>query len=300
MPPVATDPAAGARVWFITGASSGFGLALALAALERGDKVIATARTPEQIAWLARRHGDLVATTRLDVTRQSEIDASIAFGIERFGRIDMLVNNAGYGYLAAVEEGEDREIRDLFETNVFGLAAVTRAALPALREGGSGVIINLSSAGGFVGLPGSGYYAASKFAIEGLSEALAREVEPLGLRVMIVEPGPFRTDWAGRSLHQSPVYLPAYEATAGQRRRQVSASSGHQPGDPERGARAIIHAAVSADPPLRLALGRLALETARVKLRSVREDLDAWESLSAATDYARQDSSSDPFTSIPL
>lgn len=145
MPPVATDPAAGARVWFITGASSGFGLALALAALERGDKVIATARTPEQIAWLARRYGDRVATTRLDVTRQSEIDASIAFGIERFGRIDMLVNNAGYGYLAAVEEGEDREIRDLFETNVFGLAAVTRAALPALREGGSGVIINLSS-----------------------------------------------------------------------------------------------------------------------------------------------------------
>ena len=171
------------------------------------------------------------------MTRPAEIEAAVADTRRAFGRIDVLVNNAGYGYLAAVEEGEDADIRAMFETNFFGLAAMTRAVLPVMRAQKSGAIVNISSMGGFIGFPGSGYYAATKFAVEGLSESLAKEVAPFGIKVLIVEPGPFRTDWAGRSLKTPKRPIEAYAETAIARRRQIQGYSGNQPGDPVRGGR---------------------------------------------------------------
>jgi NAD(P)-dependent dehydrogenase (short-subunit alcohol dehydrogenase family) len=278
------DHQADQRVWFVTGASRGFGREIARAALETGDRVVATAREPQALAALRQAWPDDLMTLRLDVTYPDEIAAAIRETEETCGGIDVLVNNAGYGYLSAIEEGEDDEIRALFETNLFGLAAVTRAALPGMRRRGSGVIVNMSSGGGFFGLPGSGYYAATKFAVEGFSESLQSEIGPLGMHVLLVEPGAFRTDWAGRSLRQCPTFLPEYEATAGQRRRAVAASHGHQPGDPARAARAILQAVRSPEPPFRLVLGADALANARDKVVGVMRDHNAWEEVSVATD----------------
>ena len=197
----------------------------------------------------------------------------------------MLVNNAGYGYLSAVEEGEDDEIRAMFETNVFGLFTLTRAVLPGMRARRQGHIINISSVGGLVGNPGSGYYAATKFAVEGFSEALAKEVAPLGLRVTLIEPGPFRTDWAGRSLRQSRNWIEDYAATSGQRRREISGYSGQQPGDPVRAAEAIIQVTEAERPPLHLVLGRPGLEMVRGKLAELNRDLETWEDVTLAADF---------------
>jgi short-subunit dehydrogenase len=196
-----------------------------------------------------------------------------------------LVNNAGFGYMAAVEEGEDDEVRAMFETNFFGLVDLTRAVLPGMRQRRSGHIVNISSIGGFVGFPSSGYYNATKFAVEGLSEALAKEVEPLGIKVLIVEPGPFRTDWAGRSLKQTRNGIEDYAKTAGARRQAISSGSGKQPGDPVRAAKAMIEVVQSSNPPLRLVLGRMALETARSKLELLRQDFNAWEKTSIDADF---------------
>lgn len=272
-------------VWFITGCSTGFGRELARLVLEKGWRVAATARDPRKLDGLLAGHGERGRAIALDVTDHAQVARAVREAEEAFGRLDVVVNNAGYGYLSAIEEGEDAEIRAMFETNVFGLAAVTRAVLPGMRTRRSGHIVNISSQGGMIGFPGSGYYAATKFAVEGLSESLSKEVAPLGIRVLIVEPGPFRTDWAGRSLKQSATWIDDYEQTSGARRKQISGYSGRQPGDPVRAAQAIITAVSADNPPLRLVLGRPALEGVRGKLRSVLDEIDAWEATTLGADF---------------
>jgi NAD(P)-dependent dehydrogenase (short-subunit alcohol dehydrogenase family) len=228
-------------VWVITGCSSGFGREFVSAALAHGFRVVATARAPAKLDAHGEYENRLLKLA-LDVTSPVQVRSAVETAMRNFGRIDVLVNNAGYGYLAAVEEGEDAEISALFETNFFGLTAMIRAVLPGMRARHRGCIINIASVGGIVGFPGSGYYAATKFAVEGVSESLAQEVEPLGIRVMLVEPGPFRTDWAGRSLRQSPNFIADYESTAGRRRREIPGYSGTQRGDPARAAEAVVEA----------------------------------------------------------
>lgn len=272
-------------VWFITGCSTGFGRELATAVLARGDRVVATARNRESLDDLVAAQPDRALALRLDVTKPDDIDTAIAEAETRFGGIDVLVNNAGYGYLAAIEEGEDAAVRALFETNLFGLIAITKAVLPGMRKRRRGHIVNISSIGGLVGFGATGYYHATKFAVEGLSESLALETAPLGIRVTIVEPGPFRTDWAGRSIQQSTTEIADYDATAGARRHETAARSGRQPGDPRRAAEAIIAAVEAREPPLHLVLGRPALELARKKIASLTADLDRWESLTLSADF---------------
>jgi NAD(P)-dependent dehydrogenase (short-subunit alcohol dehydrogenase family) len=270
-------------VWFITGCSTGFGRELARQVLERGHRTVVTARDPADANGLAAEGAALVL--KLDVTDQAQVDAAIKAAEDRFGRIDVLVNNAGIGYFASIEEGEENEVRRMFEVNVFGLSRMTRAALPGMRERRHGFIVNFSSIGGLCGIPSLGYYNATKFAVEGLSEALWQEVEPLGIRVMLVEPSGFRTDWAGRSANESRRQIADYAATAGDRRAQIRADSGKQPGDPVRAARAIIEAVESASPPHRLLLGKDAYDAATAKLESLRKDFAAWKAVSLGADF---------------
>jgi NAD(P)-dependent dehydrogenase (short-subunit alcohol dehydrogenase family) len=272
-------------VWFITGCSTGLGRALAEAVLKHGHRVVATARNPKQIHDLVAGHPKTSLALGLDVTSHGQIESTVADAEATFGRVDVLVNNAGYGYLAAVEEGEEQEIRAMFETNFFGLAALTRRVLPGMRARGHGHIINISSVGGLLGNPSAGYYNATKFAVEGLSEALAKEVEPLGIRVTVVEPGPFRTDWAGRSLKLPRTPIEAYAATAGARRAQISGYSGRQAGDPARAAQAIIRVVESPAPPLNLVLGKDGLKRVRNKLDKFSENLRQWEAITAGADF---------------
>jgi len=272
-------------VWLITGCSTGFGRELARLVLARGWRAVVTARDASKVADLVAGHDDQAIAVALDVTDRAQIDVAVAAAIARFGRIDVLVNNAGFGYLGAVEEGEDDAVRALFDTNVFGLIDMTKAVLPAMRAQASGLIVTISSIGGLVSSAGTGYYHASKYAVEGLSESLAVEVKPLGIDVLIVEPGPFRTLWAGASMTQSPTRLDAYAATAGERRKLITGRSGNQPGDPIRAAQAIIDAALSDAPPLRLLLGQAALGLARKKLDTLRRDFDAWEATTVGADF---------------
>lgn len=274
-----------APVWFVTGCSTGFGREFVRAALAHGFRVIATARNPKKLDALIAGHEDRAKAIALDVTKPDQIAHAVDQAERASGRIDVLVNNAGYGYMAAVEEGVDADIRALFETNVFGLAAMTRAVLPGMRARRHGTIVNIASVGGIIGFPGSGYYAATKFAVEGLSEALASEVAPLGLRVLLVEPGPFRTDWAGRSLKQSPIFIADYEQTAGQRRRGMAQYSGTQPGDPTRAAEAVIKALQAPAPPQHLVLGREGFENVERQLKSELEQIEAWKEISLSADY---------------
>jgi NAD(P)-dependent dehydrogenase (short-subunit alcohol dehydrogenase family) len=274
-------------VWFITGCSTGFGRELAKVLLTRGYRVVATARDPAKIADLVEGHAATALALALDVEKQPQIEAAVEAARRKFGRIDVLVNNAGYGYLAAVEEGDDADIRAMFETNFFGLAAMTRAVLPIMRAQKSGAIINISSMGGFIGFPGSGYYAATKFAVEGLSESLSKEVSPFGVKVLIVEPGPFRTDWAGRSLKTPKHPIDAYAESAIARRRQVQDYSGSQPGDPVRAAEAIIAAVEQPNPPLRLPLGNFAYDAMGAELEAVRKEYAAVEAAARGADYPK-------------
>jgi NAD(P)-dependent dehydrogenase (short-subunit alcohol dehydrogenase family) len=271
--------------WLITGASSGLGRAIAEAALERGYNVVATARSKTALADLAGSGSGRLFTARLDVTDKQTIRSAVSEAEQQFGGIDVLVNAAGYGYLAAVEEGEDDGIRAQFETNVFGLLDVTKAVLPTMRARRRGMIINLSSLGGLVAFGATGYYHATKFAVEALSESLSHEVAPLGIKVMIVEPGAFRTDWAGRSMVESSLSIEDYKETAGQRRLATRAVSGNQPGDPEKAAAAIIDAAQAEQPPLRLLLGGSALKVAYDRLDKLRENFDAWAHVTTAVDF---------------
>ncbi|MFP3583797.1 oxidoreductase [Paraburkholderia sp. SIMBA_055] len=272
-------------VWLITGCSTGFGRELAKLVLERGWRAVVTARDASKVKDIAEPHGERALVLPLDVTNRAQIAEVVAQAKQRFGRIDALVNNAGYGYLAAIEEGEDAEVRAMFETNVFGLVDITKAVLPVMREQRSGLIVNVSSIGGLASFAATGYYHATKYAVEGLSETLATEVKPLGIDVLIVEPGPFRTNWAGASMKQSATVIDDYAATAGERRKQTEARSGNQAGDPVRAAQAIIDAALSDKPPLRLLLGKTALELARKKLDFMRGDFDAWEATTVGADY---------------
>ncbi len=272
-------------VWLITGCSTGFGRELAKLVLARGWRAVVTARDASKVADIVEGHQDRALALPLDVTQPAQIDAVVAKATERFGRIDVLVNNAGYGYLAAIEEGEDAAVRDMFETNVFGLVDTTKAVLPLMRKQRSGLIVNVSSIGGLSSFAATGYYHGTKYAVEGLSESLALEVKPLGIDVMLVEPGPFRTNWAGPSIKQSAIVIDDYASTAGERRKQTAARSGNQAGDPVRAAQAIIDAALADAPPLRLLLGKAALVLARKKLDTLRKDFDRWEATTIGADY---------------
>ncbi|KAB8194730.1 SDR family NAD(P)-dependent oxidoreductase [Nonomuraea phyllanthi] len=272
-------------VWFITGCSTGLGRALATAVLERGERAAVTARDPRQLAGLVAGHGDRAIALPLDVTDQAQIAEAVEQAESAFGRIDVLVNNAGYGYLAAVEEGRDDEVRALFDTNVFGLADVTKAVLPGMRARRSGHVVNVSSLGGLAAFGATGYYHATKFAVEGLSESLAAEVAPLGIKVTIVEPAAFRTNWSGPSMRQSPVSIDDYAETAGARRASTLATYGHQPGDPARAAEALIAAVEADEPPLRLLLGRAAYDIASARLDTLRAGFEAWRDVTLGADY---------------
>ncbi|WP_322101871.1 oxidoreductase [Paraburkholderia sp. J41] len=272
------------RSWLITGCSSGFGRRLASAAAARGDRVLATARNSEAVFDLVAAFPDLVIAAQLDVTKPDTAAAAVAKAKASFGGIDILVNNAGYGLIGAVEEGAPDEYRPMFEVNVFGLIETTRAALPALREKG-GTIVNFSSGAGIAGSAGSGFYNATKFAVEGLSEALAEELRPFGIHVIIVEPGPFRTEFLGRSITVAALEMPEYAGTAGQRRHYRDESDGHQPGDPDKAVAVILRAIDATAPPLHLPLGPIAHTTAEHKLASFRRDLDRWKSVAIATDF---------------
>jgi NAD(P)-dependent dehydrogenase (short-subunit alcohol dehydrogenase family) len=271
-------------VWFITGCSTGFGRELAAHTLSLGYPTVVTARNPDQVADLVQGHDHALALA-LDVTEPAQIDAAVAAAQKKFGRIDVLVNNAGIGYFGSVEESDLEEARRMFEINFWGLTHMTRAVLAQMRERGSGSIVNISSVGGLVAGPGVGFYNATKFAVEGLSEALAHELEPLGVKVLLVEPGPFRTDWAGRSANEAANTIAAYSATAGKRRDDLRALSGKQPGDPARAATAIVAAVEAKDPPLRLLLGKPALAKAREKLTTLGKNFDAWAELTESADY---------------
>lgn len=275
-------------VWFITGCSTGFGRDLAQLVLDRGWRAVVTARALDRVADLVDGNDDALALA-LDVDDRAGIDAAVSAAKAKFGRIDVLVNNAGYGYQATAEEGDDAEIRAQFDTNVFGLFALTRAVLPLMRAQGSGNIVNFTSVAGLVGFPGSGYYAASKHAVEGWSDSLGAEVGPLGIGVTCVEPGPFRTDWAGRSLRQTPSAIADYADTAGARMEGTKAISGTQAGDPVRAGEAIIAAVQQETPPRHLVLGRFGYEAVTAKLKERLAAIEAARDVSLGADFPDDD-----------
>ncbi len=270
--------------WFITGCSTGFGRTLAQAVLARGWNAVVTARDPAAVADIVAGHAATALGLKLDVTDESQIAAAVQQAEARFGGIDVLVNNAGYGYRGAVEEASQAEIRDLFDVNFFGLVAMTQAVLPGMRGRGNGYIVNISSIAGRLAQPGSGYYSASKFAVEGMSDGLRKELKPLGIGVTVVEPSGFRTDFAGRSLQQSARVIDAYANTAGLRRKEKDSAHGRQPGDPMRAAEAIIAAVESANPPFRLLLGQDAVKRARAELAEQSREVEAWAEVAIGAD----------------
>ena len=278
---------AGPKVWFITGVSSGFGREIARAALARGDTVAGTLRQKAQLdAFRALAPGRAHAL-QMDVTDAAAIGRAVEEAVRTAGRIDVLVNNAGYGQVGVAEEVSEQQTRRLFETNFFGALKVVLAVLPHMRAQHSGHIINISSVAGMIGIPGMALYSAAKFALEGLTEALAGEVAPLGIRVTIVEPGGFRTDFAGRSISQPERSVPDYAPTpAGKVRERLAASAGQQPGDPAKAAAAILNLVDAPSVPLRLALGSDALKMLGARLARVTQDYDAWQAVTRSTDFA--------------
>ncbi|WP_144712349.1 oxidoreductase [Curtobacterium pusillum] len=270
--------------WLITGCSTGLGRALAEAVLDHGDNAVVTARDVSAVQDIADRHPDSALAVALDVTDDDAVRAAVTAADQRFGGVDVLVNNAGYGYRAAVEEGEDDAVARLFDTHVFGTVRTIKAVLPGMRARRSGTIVNLSSIGARISPEGSGYYAAVKAAIEALTLSLRKEVAPLGITALAVEPGGFRTDFAGRSLTQSAEPIADYADTAGKRRKEHDTVDGKQPGDPAKAAAAIIEAVESEHPPFMLLLGNDASDGFRGALRSLLAEVDEWESLSRSTD----------------
>ena len=273
------------KVWFITGCSTGFGRELAKYLLENGHRVVVTARNVEKVQDLVEINKENAIALALDVTDKAQVAESVAAAEDFFGQIDVLVNNAGFGYFGAIEESDEAEVRAMFEANFWGLAEMTRAVLPKMREEKSGTIVNISSIGGLVGFPGVGYYNATKFAVNGFSEALQKEVAPLGIKVITVEPSGFRTDWAGRSANEVTNKIADYAETAGANQAAIRGYSGSQPGDPVRAAKAIVEAVESENPPLNLLLGRAALKNARFKLESLKQDFDAWAEVTEGADF---------------
>ncbi|MBW4673813.1 MAG: SDR family NAD(P)-dependent oxidoreductase [Desmonostoc geniculatum HA4340-LM1] len=278
------------RVWFITGSSKGLGRALAETVLQRRETVVLTARNPELIEDLAASFPEHTLAVQLDVTKPEEIREAVKQAIAKFGRIDVLVNNAGYGILGAIEEVSNEEVRRQFETNFFGVLEVLRTVLPSMRQQGSGHIINISSVGGFVGYAGTGIYNGTKFAVEGISEALAQEVAPLGIKITIVEPGAFRTDFVTRSLVIADMEINDYEPVIGEMRKGArdildQKLEFQEPGDPKKAALAIIQAVDSDNPALRLVLGEDAIYAINTKLELVKAELDAWKEVSVNTAF---------------
>ncbi|TDO51700.1 short-subunit dehydrogenase [Kribbella sp. VKM Ac-2527] len=271
--------------WLITGCSTGLGRALAETVLAQGHNAVVTARDVATVQEIAVRHPDTALALPLDVTVDEQVTEAVRAAEDHFGAVDVLVNNAGYGYRAAVEEGEDGAVHQLFDTHVFGTARTIKAVLPGMRARRSGTIVNLSSLGARVCPEGSGYYSAAKAAIEALTLSLRKEVAPLGITAMVVEPGLFRTDFAGRSLSQSAEPIADYAGTAGRRRKEHDTTHGTQPGDPARAAAALIEAVESGDPPYMLLLGNDASDGFRATLDALRGEVDAWETLSRSTDF---------------
>lgn len=272
-------------VWFITGCSTGFGRQLALHTLRLGYPTVVTARDPQQVRDIVAGHEHNALVLALDVTDAAQVQAAVEAAQAYFGHIDVLVNNAGVGYFGAFEESQPEDVRRMFEINLWGLSAMTRAVLPGMRARRSGTVVNISSVGGIAAFPAMSFYNASKFAVEGLSEALAQEVAPLGIKVLLVEPGPFRTDWAGRSANEAPHAIADYQDTAIARAAHLRKVSGQQPGDPVRAAMAIVKAVEAERPPLRLLLGKAALNFAQTKLNALTTDFEAWAEVSAGADF---------------
>ncbi|GAA0599259.1 oxidoreductase [Kutzneria viridogrisea] len=273
--------------WFITGASRGFGLEIARQALDRGDSVVATARDPRAVEQALPGYGERLLAIALDVTDQARAWQATEEAVRRFGRIDVLVNNAGRGLVGAVEEVSEAEARAVFDTNVFGLMAVSRAVLPVMRAQGSGRVLNLSSIGGFVSWAGWGVYCSTKFAVEGLSEAMRLELAPLGVHVTLVEPGPFRTDFLdGSSLHRAESVIGDYAASSGASRDWADDTNHTQEGDPVKAAAAILRIAGVEQPPARLPLGTVAVTGIEAKLAEVAAEVAQWRELALSTEFA--------------
>lgn len=273
------------RVWFITGSSTGFGRLLAETVLRNGERVVATARDAAKVQDLVEQYPDRARAVALDVTKPEAIEAAVEEALEAFGRVDVLVNNAGYGVNGAIEEVSEEEFEPMFQTNLYGLIRTTRAFLPRFREQRSGHIFNISSIGGLIGMAGWGFYNTTKFAVEGFSEALAAEMKPLGVHVTVIEPGAFRTDFLGRSGKLAERELPEYTETAGKAREYLKTQSGKQAGDPQKAAEAIIEVADSPNPPVHLLLGKIALKRWRDRLQGWEQDLKQWEPLTVGADF---------------
>jgi NAD(P)-dependent dehydrogenase (short-subunit alcohol dehydrogenase family) len=273
------------KVWFITGCSTGFGRELAKHLLENDYKVAVTARDAGKVQDLVELSKDNAFAIALDVTDKNQVADAVEKAEQHFGRIDVLVNNAGFGYFGAIEESDEAEVRSMFEANFWGLAEMTRAVLPKMRERRSGTIVNVSSIGGFVSFPGVGYYNATKYAVNGFSEALKKEVEPLGIKVVLVQPSGFRTDWAGRSANDATVTIQDYAETAAANQAAIRGYSGNQPGDPVRAAKAIVEAVEADNPPFNLLLGKAALKNARLKLEALASEFDTWAEVTEGADF---------------
>ena len=272
------------KVWLITGCSTGFGRSLAIAVLTKGDLVAVGSRNTNDIQDIIQQFPENALPLKLDVTKIEEINQAVEQTIQHFQQIDVLVNNAGIGYFGAVEESEDDDIRKMFDINVFGLGDMIKAVLPQMRLQRSGHILNIASIGGLRSYPGVGYYNATKYAVDGLSEALYKEVSPLGIKVTIIAPSGFRTDWAGRSANDTKVHIDDYNATARKNMGDIRLSSGNQPGDPDRAAQAMIQIVESENPPLRLLLGAGALRGAKLKLEELKNDFENWATLTEWSD----------------
>ena len=280
------EPNTSSRVWLITGCSSGFGAALAAAVLARGQRVVATARNVDALRALAAQFPETCRALALDVTDASQVKRVVAQAVEDFGRLDVVVNNAGYGLVGALEEFGAQQIARNFDTNFFGALEVIRAALPILRAQGSGHIVNISAAAVISNYAGFSIYGATKWALEGVSESLAAELKPLGIKVTIVQPGPFRTDFIARSLERAENHIADYDRTSGKFARFLDTMAGKQPGDPAKAAQAIIAAVESDTPPLRLILGKYANDKSRKKHADAERERAAWEQVGAPTDFS--------------
>lgn len=276
------------KVWLITGCSTGFGRALATEALAQGYRVAVAARKTEDVQDIVTAYPDTAIALKLDVTVPEQIKAAVATTLEKFNQIDVLVNNAGIGYFAAIEESEEAEVRRMFDINFFGLAKMTQEVLPQMRKQKSGHILNISSIGGLRSFPGIGFYNASKYAVDGLSESLHKEVSPLGIKVTIIAPSGFRTDWAGRSAKDTSIKIDDYATTAGENQATIRGYSGNQAGDPVRAAKAMINVTETEHPPLRLLLGAAALKGARIKVEELKHDFETWAAVSEAADFPKQ------------
>ena len=273
--------------WLITGCSTGIGREIARAALEAGHSVVVTARRVESVADFTDEYGDLAVTVALDVTDKEQIATAVRTATDAFGGIDVLVNNAGNGYLAAIEEGEDDQVRKLFDVNYFGVVDMIKAVLPGMRARGAGHIVNISSMTGLVANPPNGYYSSTKFALEALTEALAQEVKPFGIKVTAIEPGAFRTDWAARSMWESATPIGDYDDTVGSRKTMIKEFANHLPGDPRKAADAVLMVTGLDDPPLRLLLGRDVLKAVRDKLAAFSASIDEWASVTKDVEFPR-------------